>query len=639
MFNYKRIEDIFNYIRSNDYTTAAKLSDLFKVSERTIRTDINNLNNELQGASVQLKRKAGYYLEIEDEDTFNSFLDSITSKETDFIDLDSSEDRIRFILNKLLYSHDYISTDELADLVYVSKNTFSNYIKIIKKSLPLYNLEYIVKPGVGIKIIGNESDKRDCIVNETYPLNEYSTVSAFSKGEKIYYNDVEVNYIVSLLINVFNKHEIQTDDYKLKNLTIYFALMISRILNDDYISVMNNTEIPNNIEEIMNEICESLSNYYDITITRGEKQYISLHFISNIKYNNNSIDDQSIHNLIDSFLEGIYKGYNFDLRDDKILRSDLFYHFRTSISMMELHLENKNPLLNTIKTNYPLPFEISKTILSQSSNIITFPEDDIGYIALHIGAAIERCFSGSIKKKAVYLVCGSGQATARMLEARLHNVFANKLTVVKRLSLIEYLNCTENDFKEIDCVISTIPLDQSYVPTITVDFSLNQQDIEMVSRLITSIDQSKYEKIKKFFDSSLFVHKKKVNSKKELLEELSTLLLNEDIIGDDYLDSVYKREELSNTNMNDVFALPHPLNVFAKQTKVAVAILDEPLKWNGDETVRIVFLLAIKNGDSLNMEHLYDVFIELVNNTKFQREVMCSKTYDQFIKILIQHIQ
>uniref|UniRef100_UPI00307B0833 HTH domain-containing protein n=1 Tax=Catenibacterium sp. TaxID=2049022 RepID=UPI00307B0833 len=145
MFNYKRIEDIFNYIRSNDYTTAAKLSDLFKVSERTIRTDINNLNNELQGASVQLKRKAGYYLEIEDEDTFNSFLDSITSKETDFIDLDSSEDRIRFILNKLLYSHDYISTDELADLVYVSKNTFSNYIKIIAQFKKIVALSYLIQ--------------------------------------------------------------------------------------------------------------------------------------------------------------------------------------------------------------------------------------------------------------------------------------------------------------------------------------------------------------------------------------------------------------------------------------------------------------------------------------------------------------
>ena len=51
--------------------------------------------------------------------------------------------------------------------------------------------------------------------------------------------------------------------------------------------------------------------------------------------------------------------------------------------------------------------------------------------------------------------------------------------------------------------------------------------------------------------------------------------------------------------------------------KSDVALLDEALKWNGDETVRIVFLLEIKNGDILNMEHLHDVFIERVNNTKF----------------------
>ena len=69
-----------------------------------------------------------------------------------------------------------------------------------------------------------------------------------------------------------------------------------------------------------------------------------------------------------------------------------------------------------------------------------------------------------------------------MLEARLQNVFGRKLSIVKKLSLIDYLNLTEDDFKEIDCVISTVPLEQTYVPTITVDFSLNQQDIETVSR-------------------------------------------------------------------------------------------------------------------------------------------------------------
>lgn len=142
-----------------------------------------------------------------------------------------------------------------------------------------------------------------------------------------------------------------------------------------------------------------------------------------------------------------------------------------------------------------------------------------------------------------------------------------------------------------------------------------------------------------FFNSSLVIRKITVNSKKELLEELSTLLLNENIIGDDYLDSVYKGKELSNTNMNDVFASSHPLNVFTKQTKIAIAILEKPLKWNGHETIRIIFLLAIKNGNSLNIEHLYKVFIELINNTKFQHEVIFSKAYDQLIKTLIQHKQ
>ena len=639
MFSYKRLEDIFNYIRSNEYTSIAKLTSLFKVSDRTIRSDINNLNDVLQGASIQLKRRTGYYLQIDNEQEFNAFLNTISKRESDTKDLDSSQDRMRYILTTLLYSHDYIPTEDLYDAVFVSKNTFSNYIKAIKKLLTQYNLEYIVKPGVGVKVIGNESDKRECIINEIHPLSEYSTISMLTKEEKVYFNDVEVNAIIPILISVFKKHHVETDDYRLKNLTIYFALMISRILNDDYISAINSTQIPEDIKEIVEEICDKISDYYNITITHGEKLYISIHLITNVKYNDNSVDDYTINQLIDTFLDGIYKGYNFDLRNDQILRNDLYNHLRTSMSMMELHLENKNPLLNTIKANYPLPFEIAKTILKQSSSSLSFPEDDIGYIALHIGAAIERCFSGSIKKKSIYLVCGSGQATSRMLEARLQNVFGRKLSIVKKLSLIDYLNLTEDDFKEIDCVISTVPLEQTYVPTITVDFSLNQQDIETVSRLITSIDQNKSDKIKKFFDSSLFIHKKKATSKKALLDELNSMLLKEGIVDENYIDSVYKREELSNTNMNEVFALPHPLDVIAKKTKVAVAILDEPLLWHNEETVRIIFLLAIKRGDSLNMEHLYDVFIELVNNPKFQQEIMHSNTYTSFIASLIQHVQ
>lgn len=49
-----------------------------------------------------------------------------------------------------------------------------------------------------------------------------------------------------------------------------------------------------------------------------------------------------------------------------------------------------------------------------------------------------------------------------------------------------------------------------------------------------------------FFNSYLFIHNNQVNSK---LIGLSTLLLNEDTIDDDYLNPFYNHEELSNTIM------------------------------------------------------------------------------------------
>jgi lichenan operon transcriptional antiterminator len=210
MFNYKRLDDIFNYIRNNEFTTASKLSLLLKVSERTIRTDINNLNDNLIGASIKLKRRSGYYVEIHDLDAYNKFIASFKESSSKDKELDSSQDRVKYILSILLYSHDYISIDDLADSVFVAKNTLSNYIKTIKKILPVYNLEYIVKPGIGIKIIGNESNKRECIINEIYS-QDHLAMTLFSTSEKTFFNDIDLHNIGHIIINIFNKYKIETE--------------------------------------------------------------------------------------------------------------------------------------------------------------------------------------------------------------------------------------------------------------------------------------------------------------------------------------------------------------------------------------------------------------------------------------------
>ncbi|MFQ7174513.1 MAG: PRD domain-containing protein [Thomasclavelia ramosa] len=83
---------------------------------------------------------------------------------------------------------------------------------------------------------------------------------------------------------------------------------------------------------------------------------------------------------------------------------DLFLHFKSILNTKSFALNKRNPLLNTIKTNFPLAFDITLTCTAKIFNkppyILT--EDEVGYVSLHIGAAIERCFRKPSKQKCYF---------------------------------------------------------------------------------------------------------------------------------------------------------------------------------------------------------------------------------------------
>ncbi len=640
MFGYRRLNEIFDYIHANDYVTTQKLSHLLNISERTIRSDIQNINDVLidHGASIILKRKMGYSIEVLDLDLYHAFLLE-RDKDMDY-ELDSSTDRLKYMLNVLLYSPDYISLDALADAVYISKNTAQTYVKPIKEILAKYNLDYINKAGIGIKIIGNENDKRQCIIDEILSHDFQNYVTGFTKEEYMLFEGINLDKIKEIVVKHLKEKEIKANDFNLKNLIIHFALMISRVMNDDYISMNAHIDVVEETKAFIHSICEDIEDYFSISITEGEKQYLYMHLIANTDINETVVSEESIKSGIKKLLECIYLNYSFDLRNDDILCKDLYNHLNSILNTRAYNITTRNPLLNTIKANFPLAYEITDTSIKEVFNNkpFLFTEDDIGYISLHIGAAIERCFSGTIAKKYVLLVCGSGQATTRMLEARLNSVFRDKILIVNKLSYNDFIAYKENDFKNIDFVISTIPLKSDYVPTITVDFALNNEDIEIITKFLATISLDKMQKSEKFFDERFFMRMKKASSKENLLRQVAQNLVSHGIVNDDFIDSVMKRESISNTNMNEVFALPHPMELCANETKVSVILLDEPLKWNNEETVKIIFLLAIKQGDQQDIEHLYDIFIEIVNNAKLQQQIIHAKDYQAFMRTLYEFI-
>lgn len=641
MFQHKRLNMMFNHIRKNEYTPVSSLQSLLNITDRTIRNDILEINDTLSacGALVKLKRNYGYYIEITDDEKYSDFLKTFEHSDDKKMNIDTSEERIKYILNELLSSEDFVSMDELSETVFISKNTLNKYIKTIKNIVNKYDLEYITKPSSGVKIIGSEDRIRKLYVEYILSANFNEYVTSFTKEERSIFSNIDLDWLRKITIDQLNSHFVKTSDYNMKNIIIHLALMTTRVLGNHYINLYNITP-DSSIMGLINGLCREIEEKYDIILSQSEKNYMYLQLIANTHLDITYIDDEKLRDSINQMLEVIYTDFNFDLRNDEILCADLFRHLKSIFTSKLYDLNSNNPLLETIKTNYPLEYEITLTAIAKTFVFEPYvlKEDDVGYVSVYIGAAIERCYYKSQKKKNVILVCGSGHATTRMLETRLNIVFPDKINIVKCLSYNEYSSYTKEDVEDIDFVITTITLDNNLLPSVMVDFALNNKDVESINRHLSKMLHKRLQMFEHFFDKDLFMRLKGNTTKEDVIRTMYQKTYDKGIVDERFIDSVLKREEIGKTNMNDVFALPHPMELCATDTKVVVALLDNPINWNESNMIQIVFMLVIKQGEQTDFEHLYDIFIEIISDSKLQQKIINSQTYEEFMDVLYDGI-
>lgn len=639
MFPYQRLMLLFNHLRGNRFSTIESLSKKLNVSDRTIRSDIQEANKVLMayGIQIKLKKKVGYYLDIQNEESYSIFLNEYNNGEQNTPLLESVDSRIKYMICTLLYSKDYVSMEALADAIYVSKSTLLNYIKTMRETLSTFHLDIVSKAGEGLKIIGKEEDIRAFLLNFvlTYNFDEY--IIGFTHAEYVLFEDIDLTLIEKIVDGYLSKANIKPSDFSRKNLIIHFALMISRNKNGSMIESFPTIEKEVDIETFVRDIINDLESQFHIKINEAEFNYVYSHFVSNTDLKTNVINQDNLDLIMEDILNNIYENYYFDLRNDVILYQDLFLHLRSILKTKEVHLNKRNPLLNTIKSNFPLPYEITLTAISQIGEKynLSLTEDEIGYISLHIGSSIERCYANRDDKKNAILVCGSGQATSRMLEARINACFKDRIVIIKRLSYSEFKQMKKEDFTFVDFAISTVEIDNPLIPTMSVDFALDHESIAKLSAYLNTQSEYNLKKIEDFFAEDIFSLNQSYQNKEAVLQDMCKMLVKGGYANDDFYENVMKREKIGNTNMDNVFALPHPMSICANDTKVAVAILKNPIPWNHKEEIQIVFMLAIKKSDHMNIEHLYDTFMNIINNPKLQSELIHVEDFTSFMDIIV----
>lgn len=608
-----RQRSMINAIISADgYVSGTDLANMNQVSVKTVQREMKDINSFLKSYNCEIlsKRSFGYKIKYDNYDDYK-ILKSVIK------DIDCScvytleENRVEWIIKKLAFLYadsekESIKQDELCDELFISLSTLKNDLKVVKEILHNYDLKLSRNGNSGVYISGDEAKFR-------YFLSDYIVHKV---GQKKYETILEMidsessECIKEIIVDVINKYELNITDLGFDNLFNHIVITITRIKNDKIINDQSSHIPVGDIEyEAAVNLCRQICKFTDVEFPTAEVIYIYQHLKSQnrlFKDDNYSIDDEDNKNLniIRESLKEIYLQVGIDFTHDEILENGLLIHLKSVLHRIEYKMKIRNSMLDQIRKNYVLAYELANLLGRCIEKEIgsEVDENEIGFLALHFGGALERMnIKGKKDRLRVIVICASGMGTSILLRSKLSNRFGSKIQIC---GVYPSYKLKELDFKDIDLIISTINLEHKNLPIINVSPILSDADLNKINHFITKGNENYKLDIKSYFKEEIFSPNLDMDNYLDVIEYISNKMYELGYIDERMKHSYMEREKLSSTEIGNMVAIPHALVGNVKKPGIYVAILNKPIKWVYSE-VQLVMMIAIDKKVFLEYENLF----------------------------------
>lgn len=620
-----RLKQIFDYLTLDyDYHTSKEIGEVMELSSKTIRKEINSLNSVIKdkGAIIESKPGKGFIFKIKSKDKFKKFLKNDWYKYAYYQEEDGDKNlRYENILRMFLFSNSYIKQFELAEIFHVSESQINKDLPYIRQILDNYNLDLISKPYYGMKVEGSEKNMRLAIKNE---IGE----------DPLLFEGDENRELFNKIQKIIDEMDFGEDYYMpyvtFKNLVIHIYIAILRIKQKKFINLSQEFEkkVTSYKEyEIATNIVNELEEKLEIKIPKDELVYITTHLIAK-----NTIRDQEkisteILALSQKIIDEIYRVSKYDFRANIDFFFSLAIHLGPLINRIKYGFNMKNPILDDIKEN-----KIPYLLATIGANVINekyqtkLSEDEIGYIALHIMAAMN---SNTINTKNILIICGSGNSSAQIMKAQLNRQFKNNINEIKTTDL---RSLDQINMKNYDLIISSVKIDSPCdLPIVYVDIIFSKVDLDNIK---IAFEDNRLKKIYDIFANSVFIKTDKFKNKLEVLKFIAeTIEDKSNIKKEKGLNQLKKREGMGNTSFDNI-AIPHILDQVEGDSYSVIIILDEPIKWN-DKKIKLVYSLVIGNrlGD---MSLYYEKLGDFLSDKKALTKALETKDTMEFMNVFME---
>ncbi|MCR1898295.1 BglG family transcription antiterminator [Irregularibacter muris] len=501
---------------AHDYITIADIAQDIGVSSRTILRELKEIEDWLVKRGIRLIKKTGVGISLHcAKEKKEQLLEWINN--TSAVKIFTPSERQTIITSELLQKNEPIKLYYLSLILDVTEGTISKDLNKVEEWLERYHLKLVRKPGLGVFIQGEERNKRRAIVNLIYKNVEEKQLLDFvrknitnpSEGSKNIeirtrnrlLNLIDKDIIIKLEELIYQAEEdmgYQLAESAYAGLIVHLALAIKRIENGEKIVMDQNflQELRKNPEFLIaKKISNNISHLFHIKIHDDEVGYITMHLMGsknkNIVYNNadKNIANYELVKLAREMIKVAESETGYFLRNNEKLLMGLVNHLGPTLKRLKMKMDIRNPLLEEIKTRYPHLISISQKAAKTLEDYLgeTLPQSEIGYLAMHLGAAIENreVFPQSLFRVAV--ACPSGIGTSRLLAARIEKEYK----MIEVVDVISTFHIEEKwlEKEEIDFIISTISIEKNDIPVIIVNPFLLKEDKEKIDQFISNFSE------------------------------------------------------------------------------------------------------------------------------------------------------
>lgn len=627
----KRTYKILNVLleRKTPITTK-ELGNLMSVSDRTIRSDLAELKEDIEKHNLKLIKKSGVGIWIEgskknkqqiifDWDTF------LKRNENSY----TPKSRQKFILLKLLHSKNRLYIEYFASELYVSKSTIEKDLQVVSERLSQFNLKLEHRSNGGLYIIGDEICIRKAIANlMAYDNQDNPKSSTFETVENML--DINIHKIKEILVEAEDKFKIRFSYLNFNNIAIHIAITVKRVKQGESISIPSNliydlSNIDNAYRELASYLSDKIQQKMHVDLPMDERYYVLMHILgAHIETqivleasNDNKQNSELAENISSEFINMVSKIAGLDLYNDLTLHDGLKAHLMPAIHRIQYDLNLYNPILQDIKVQYFYAYELSGSINALFEKYLgkSAEEDEIGFIALHLAVAIER----QKKKINIAVVCATGIGISRLMTIRLEEKFP-------KVNIINIgLNVPTKQLEEqVDLIISTVPL-ETKKPYIQVSPLLNAEDVNKIEIMLRKIGQKP---INNLFSFGLTLFAAGGKDKKEYLKDMTFNMEKYGNVDSKFYDSVIWREELSSTEIGKKVVLTHGLPEYVIKSQICISILEEPIIWD-ELPVQLIVMIAINKEEVNTRAYNLDWLYKCLNNESIIDEIVsCSNVND-----------